>query len=55
MHKQIIQAIKTFDTRALKQLLDDTKPYMNVSKAKFIDALDVAFSGAKKHYKYSRW
>ncbi|SDZ92766.1 hypothetical protein [Bizionia paragorgiae] len=48
MKKQIIEAIKNFDTHALKQLLDDTKSYMNVSKAQFIGALESEFEEAKK-------
>ena len=47
MKKQIIEAIKNFDTHALKQLLDDTKSYMNVSKAQFIGALETEFEEAK--------
>ncbi|WP_179315866.1 hypothetical protein [Winogradskyella undariae] len=47
MHTQVIQAIKDFDIKALHQLLDDEKSYMNVPKNKFINSLEKGFRTAK--------
>lgn len=44
----IIQAIKNFDIASLKKLLDDDKPYQDVSKSLFLDKLEKKFKQAKR-------
>ncbi|WP_418637586.1 hypothetical protein [Winogradskyella sp.] len=49
MEQQIIQAIKDFNTKALNELLEDDKSYMNVTKERFINALEKSFKIANKY------
>lgn len=46
---QIIRALKNFDIEALSHLLDDDKSYMNVSKKRFLRALNKAFHSARQN------
>lgn len=48
MKDQIINAIKNFDINKLDNLLDDTKPYMDVSKSLFLRTLAKKFESAKE-------
>lgn len=43
----IIQAIKNFDIAALKELLDDDKPYQDVPKTLFLEKIEKKFNQAK--------
>lgn len=45
--KEIIQAIKDFDIHKLEVLLDDDRPYMEVSKKDFLKALKQSFDDAR--------
>src|SRR5690554_3153902 len=49
MKNQIITAIKTFDISKLEVLLDDSKPYMDVSKSLFLKTLEAEFEKARKN------
>lgn len=44
----ITQAIKDFDIASLKELLDDDKPYQDVSKSLFLEKLEKKFNQAKR-------
>ena len=46
--KEITQAIKNFDIESLKELLDDDKPYQDVSKTLFLKKLEKKFNQAKR-------
>ena len=47
MKKEIIQAIKDFDIDKLDRLLDDDKPYMEVSKQDFLKRMKQSFDDAR--------
>ncbi len=44
----ITQAIKDFDIASLKELLEDDKPYQDVSKSLFLEKLEKKFNQAKR-------
>ncbi|WP_452223703.1 hypothetical protein [Lacinutrix chionoecetis] len=48
MIEKITQAIKNFDIASLNELLDDDKPYQDVSKSLFLKTLEKKFNQAKK-------
>ena len=48
MRDKIIYSIKNFDIEALNKLLDDDKPYMDVSKSLFLQKLAKKFKIAKE-------
>ncbi|ADY30194.1 hypothetical protein Celly_2377 [Cellulophaga lytica DSM 7489] len=45
---EITQAIKNFDIAALKELLDDNKPYQDVPKSLFLEKLEKKFNQARR-------
>lgn len=47
--QQIIQAFKSLDFEALENLLDDNKPYMDVTKELFLSALKLELKNVKSY------